>query len=352
MDHRDVLVKALAGEGYPVTLISDSISWWKANSGGPHSGKALDRIQRIWQQLAGTNEPGYMRYALDLIDRNRINTVVAYWGTLPLPDILGLKRARPSVRFVLHLLCHPLGLTFGRIAMQNMIFRNAVRGLDGIIYSSSAMQEYVETKILGRRRVPGLLYKPCWTSDYLAADGLEELHENPNIIYLGRMDWRHAQPCDDVRALLTGLMEEGINVHFSMSNDGGIEHPHARPFEPLSLKEIPAFGSQFDASLVAYNMGAVPCADRFDNTVPDRLITSVCLGVPIAVPSEGFAASKEYLEQLDAVIVYESAADLAAQLRNRIRIRELRAKAQRNISKYTAEQKIPELLGFLSALPS
>jgi hypothetical protein len=347
IDHRDVLGKAMAGQGYPLTLIPDSMTWGNDVSAQARPGGALGRLQRIRQQFAGTRDRGYLDHALQLIDSNAINTVIAYWGTLPLPDMIGLKRARPSLRFVLHLLCHPLGLTRGRIALQDLIFRNAIDSVDAMLYSSTAMQRYVEHKVLGGRRIPGLLYKPCWTSDYLADDPPMEPRERPNVVFLGRMDWKHAQPSDNVRQLLTELMDQGIDVHFSRSRDGSIAHPNAIPFEPLPLMQVPTFASQFDASLVAYNMAAAPCPYRFENTVPDRLITSVCAGIPIAVPAKGFSGSKEYLEELGAVIVYESAADLAEKLRDRETMRQLRAMARRNNSLYTAERRIPELLRFL-----
>lgn len=347
MDHRDVLEKALASAEIGLTVIPDYATWLREGSRAGPSGGLGSRVSRMLSQFGGTSDRDYVSDAAGRIDRAGIGTVIAYWGTIPLPDIIALKRARPAVRFFLNVLCHPLGLTPGRIRLQNMLMRNAVSALDGFIVSSSAMRQYVQNDILRGRELPILLLPPCWTRDYLASESAPAAKPKPNIVFLGRMDRKHGQPSDDVYDFLLALMQEGVDVHFGRSRDGDIEHPHAFPFTPIPLAEVAGFASRFDASLVVYNMGAVKQRDRFENTVPDRLIASVSIGIPIALPREGFSGCKEYLRDLGAVMLYDSPADLARQLQDRQRMSELRSTAQANFRRYTAESHLPALLGFL-----
>jgi hypothetical protein len=130
-----------------------------------------------------------------------------------------------------------------------------------------------------------------------------------------------------MRPLLRALLEAGVEVHHGYSAETADSHPLRKAFAPRPLKELIATMSSFDASLIAYNTDVCKRAERFELTVPDRLISSVAAGVPIAIPATGYAASKSYLRDYPAVFEFKSAADLAAQLADRERVAQARARA-------------------------
>jgi hypothetical protein len=349
IDHRNALVDSFAAIGVSVISVLDSGSW-RQTQRDVESGGAFQRVTRIADQFRGTRDSAYLSYATKLLDEHAIDTVVAYWGTLPLPDLVALKKLRPRTHFVLNVLCHPLGLTYTRVALQNLIFSNAVSCIDGLVLSSTAMKEYVQAKVVRGRQLPMLVQPPCWTSNLFATHPAARAVERPNMVFLGRMDWKRAQPSDNVNAFLLEVMDQGIDVHFGRSRDGGLDHRHAKPFDPVPLAIMTGFAAQFDASLIVYNMAAVDRTDRFENTVPDRLISSVCLGIPIAIPEQGFSACKEYLQEYGGFFLYDSPSNLAEQLRDTDRMDGLRSAAQANFRKYSAEAHAPKLLEFLSSL--
>ncbi len=105
-----------------------------------------------------------------------------------------------------------------------------------------------------------------------------------------------------------------------------------------------------DASLIAYNAAACRRTERLELTVPDRLLTSVAAGVPIAIPSIGYSGSKQYLAEYPAVIEFDSVPDLKRQLEDRERIKSLHEAAWQARKLYTAEAQGELLARFLLSL--
>ncbi|MDA0590614.1 MAG: hypothetical protein O2820_21610 [Planctomycetota bacterium] len=94
------------------------------------------KFSRLRDQLWGTSDPDSLQSVLSVIDETQSKIVIGYWGTLPLPDLLAIKKARPNVKVVLLLLCYPLALTKGGILRQDFYLRRAARFLDGIVFPS------------------------------------------------------------------------------------------------------------------------------------------------------------------------------------------------------------------------
>jgi hypothetical protein len=104
----------------------------------------------------------------------------------------------------------------------------------------------------------------------------------------------------------------------------------------------------YDASLIAYNTAAAKCDERFRFTVFDRLLTSVTAGVPIAIPKQGYPASKSYLREGGyPMIEFDSPRDLHEALSDRARVNELRDQAWAARQNYAAERHGPALRNFL-----
>jgi hypothetical protein len=70
------------------------------------------------------------------------------------------------------------------------------------------------------------------------------------------MDWRRGQPSDDVSADLHRLMSLGIDVYHHADNQSSNASEHSHTFPYMSLPEAIKFSTQFDVSLIMYNLGA------------------------------------------------------------------------------------------------
>jgi hypothetical protein len=348
-DHGTSLELVFRRAGIPLLQIRDSLSWPHASHPETDFGWTA-RVSRLRAQIFGTDDEQYLEYALRLIDEAGITCVLAFWGTRPLPDIRALKRRRPHLRFALTVLCHPLGLSRGKVFLQNLMFNHTVRDLDGLVVSSTVLDRYLKEKLPNSRGIPTLVHSPCWADEYSRHVPLEAAAERPNVIFIGRMDWRAGQSTDNVTGLLRDLMRNGIDVHFSNTPESKIQDEHACPFDALGMKELADFAARFDASLILYDLASAQTTDRFEVTIPDRLITSVAAGIPIALPSETYAACREYLKAYGAVLEFRSMEHLAEQLRDRKRINELRRLAWERSRLYRAEQHLPALLTFLRQL--
>ena len=137
---------------------------------------------------------------------------------------------------------------------------------------------------------------------------------------------------------MQSILQSGIELHHVYSPETDDGHPRRRLFQPLSLSGLIEFMGSFDASLIAYNTDACARDDRFRLTVPDRLVTSVAGGVPIAVPRQGYDAVKSYLRDYPAVIEFDSAGGLAETLGDRQLVSRLRNSAWAARQSYVAKQ--------------
>jgi hypothetical protein len=351
IDHCRNLELLWKSRGLGLVTIADSLSW-PGSAGSSRDklasrGKLASRIARLRAQVQGTRDEDYLAYALGAIDEHKVRCVLAYWGTGPLADIKALKQRRPEVKFILNVLCHPLGLTRFAVWVQNRILGSAMGSLDGLIASSSVMEAYLREKIPSAGEAPILVLPPYWVAAQGPDIELPPMMPQPNILFIGRMDWKRGQPSDNVTAKLRELMRRGVEVHFNRSAESQIAEPNACPFEVVHFNQLSNFACRFDASLIAYNLDAVRVMDRFDNTVPDRLITSLSARLPIALPAAGFSACKEYLRDYGAVLEYSSMADLAEQLHDREHMRSLRKLAHARGAHFHAEMTFDTLRRFL-----
>jgi hypothetical protein len=344
IEHRDSLRAMLGRSESEVAWVGDVTTFCKEKKrSGP------SRFQRLRDQLSGTHDPEYLRYMTDTIDRAQSKLVIAFWGTTPLPDVVALKKQRPKVKIVFMVLCHPLAAERMGVARQNFFMRRAARYLDGIIYPSQEMREYFDDRVL-RRELPATVIPPCWPASFQAGTRAAAVADYPNLIYTGRTDFNGwgAQTTDDTRPLMKALLDAGIEIHHGSTPESEDGHPRRKTFKVVSLKGLIEMIGGYDASLIAYNTAAAKCDERFRFTVFDRLLTSVTAGVPIAIPKQGYAASKSYLREGGyPMIEFESPRDLHEALSDRARVNELRDQAWAVRQNYAAERHGPALQKYL-----
>jgi hypothetical protein len=308
-----------------------------------------NRLDRSFDLVVGTRDRAYLDHLLSEIDASGTSIVVAYWGTLPLADVMALRRARPSIRIVAVMLCYPLSLEPWGILRQVAMLRRAASRLDGILCPTEDMAAYIDGRVCRGRGPPCGIVAPCWPAGFQPASRAPDAGGHPNLVYVGRTDLSGVtvHKADDLRPLMLEILEAGIELHHVYSAETSDGHPGRKTFSPRTIDLLIAMMSAFDASLIAYNLAACRRTDRFDLTVPDRLLSSVAAGVPVAVPRHGYAASKHYLRNYDAVIEFENPADLKAKLSDRGAVRELREKAWAARHRYTAEAQGADLAAFL-----
>lgn len=346
IEHRDSLREMLEGRVHRIAWIPDSQSFQRTRN--TPRGKASRLLDQLW----GTRDRDYLKAALQTIDESESRFIIAYWGTAPLPDLVAIKKARPQLKIVLMLLCYPLALTTLGIYRQNLYIRRAAPYLDGIMYPSEEMAEYFRTRVLGRRAVPSVVIPPCWPADYQATARPQPIQERPNILYVGRTDLGRStiHVADDIRPLMRAILDSGIVLYHGYSPETDDGHPNRQPFRAVPLPDLVKSMAAYDASLMVYNTEACARDDRFALTVPDRLITSVAGGVPVAIPARGYAASKSYLKDYPAVIAFDSSAELQSVLADRARVADLRNAAWDARRNYTARRQGPALCAFLNGL--
>lgn len=349
IDHRRSLEAMLGAQVKSLSWMPDSLSL--------SQGKALSllgRVRRAVDQLTYTRDQNFVGPACQDLDEGGADVVVAYWGTNPLSDIVALKRKRPAVKVVLMVLCYPLALNEAGVSRQHWMMRRAARWLDGILYANPQMAQFFESQVFraGETVPKYTILSPCWPASYQPAQRPDAAADRPNIIFAGRTDLSHhtVHAADDLRPLMREILDAGIELHHGRSPETTDGHPLRKPFDPLGQSQLIARMAAHDASLIAYNTDVCQRAERFDLTVPDRLITSVAAGVPIAVPSKGYTGPKSYLKRYPAVFEFDSPAHLMQQLQDRVRVQEARDAAWEARALYTAEMQGAGLASFLSSL--
>lgn len=346
IDHRRSLEAMLTGH-FPLNWVRDSNSALRS-AGGGWPRRMRHRIERV----IGTRHPDYMGYVQQALQANKSQIVVAYWGTEPLADLIGLRRMRPDVKLVLMVLCYPVALDSASIKRQNWMMRRAARVLDGILFPNVAMRDHFIENGLLAAGVPQLILPPCWPASFQAAGVQPDGLDRPNVVFIGRTDLSSStvHAADDLRPMMRELLDAGIQLHHGRSRETDDGHPLRRPFDPVSQDQLIERMACHDASLIAYNLAACGCDARFELTVPDRLISSVAAGVPLALPSRGYTGSQQYLAGHEALVRFDDPSHLLRLLSDRGRVRAMREAAWASRPRFAAEHHGAMLRSFLAAL--
>lgn len=348
IDHKHSLFSMLQTGGYACDWIPDSHS---RLNGRPLT--RLEKLERAWDQLTFTRNKLFVKQANEAITSHQSKALIAYWGTTPLSDIIAIKRQHPNIKAILMVLCYPVSITDLSIAKQNWMMRHASPWIDAVMVPTAEMGQHFRDQVLKEQdREKVVVIPPGWPASFQPTVQQAQISDQPNLVFVGRTDLSHhtVHAADDLRPLMNDLLDAGIELHHARSNETTDGHPLRKPFVPLKQTDLVAWMSAFDASLIAYNTSACSRPDRFDLTVPDRLLSSVAAGVPIAIPKQGYSGSRSYLRKYPAVFEFESTQHLFKMLSDRARVADARAAAWEYRRYFCAEAFSPQLSSLLKSL--
>jgi hypothetical protein len=298
-------------------------------------------------QLTGIASREYKRSLYSFLVKNHVSCVMAYWGTNVFADIITIRKLLPNIRIVLNVLCHPMGQTSARIRLQNIFFRISIRRIDGLIYSSNTMKIYFEKNIMRGRPKPSLIMPPYWSRD-LCCNKLLFNDRRPNIFFPGRMDWWNGDASDNMEKIIGEIANSGVHVYYSNKDSRSRNSEYRHPFHPVPLEEMKELGGRFDAGLIAYNLQQCKDDTRFRVTIPDRLMAAIAMGLPIAIPKNGYDACKELLANWPGILQFDTISDLSNQLSDVEHINELKRACIKKCSEFHAENHFESLVSFLA----
>ena len=346
VEHREALLLSLGTFCERVEWLPDFDTFL----GG--QGRVRSRPQRFVDLTYGIRDRQYLELLDAKVRAVRPAVMVAYWGTVPLSEIFTWRARYQGIRIALVLLCYPLGLRSAEIVRQNFALRRAARAVDAIVCPTVEMADYLRTQVL-RPPLPLLAsIAPCWPREFLANERSPAFTSVPNVLFAGRTDFssKTIQPADDVREEMMQVMDAGIELFHARSRAELSPHRRRHVFDPLTVRDLIARMSAHDASLMMYSLKACARTDRFELTVPDRLISSVAAGVPIAIERNGYSASKSYLARYGSAIEYDDWHDLYRQLTDRGRVHALQEEAWERKEWYTAEARGPDYRALVQAI--
>lgn len=304
-------------------------------------------VRALYYKLCGVQDKEYRQRLGEYYREHEVNCILAYWGTNPVADAISIKKYRPETTIILNILCHPIGLTSLRIRLQNLMLQRSLKYFDGLVYPSDVMRQYFAEYLPASVEMPSLVLPPLLPGFSGSGEKIVQCGHTPNILFLGRMDWWDGQATDNVSQYIEALMASGIHVYHSDKTGQLPRHDYRHTFHPMTVHDLRLFASQFDASLVIYNLAACKRDDRFRNTIPDRLIASVAFGIPVAIPRRGYDACREFLKDYGAVIEFDTPEELKTVLSNREKIRRLKDLAGVNSRKYALENHAGRLFRFI-----
>ena len=301
-------------------------------------------------KIFGVIDFGCRSSLVKFVASNNPDVVLCYWGNNIFPEIITIKKYRPSVKVILNVVCHPMGLDPFTIFIQNMYFKLASVYCDGLIFPSNEMLGYFMKRSLINKRCRAIVIPPLLSEDYFPGKFLPDNSLVPNVVFLGRMEPGGGQPVDDVHGQLMEFLAAGIHVFHGGLEEESLPHPFRHLFRPMEIAGLKDYATQFDAGLVIYNLAAAKDDTRFRLTIFDRLVASVSLGIPIAIPDEGYDACKSFLKSYGAVINFKDASDLKEKLNDRDNIAFLKKKARERCSFYRAETRLDELKEYIQGI--
>jgi hypothetical protein len=289
-----------------------------------------------------------LRRWLDALD---VDVAFSHWGTVALPAVACLKRARPSLPVVHEFLSYPTDW-FGAAEKVNGFYRSLIEGLAGRIYCSDAMRAYftqrfepgVSLETVRRSRYPRRAFPREWCPRPRATD-------RPRVVCLATHDYyRRPGDVNDVLPRLRRIADAGIEVHALRPPGDAESRARLRWFDRMDPTDgaLATFATQFDACLVTYNLDD-PRLDRtqFQTSMPERFLYALVLGIPLVLPTGDLLSCETLVLKNEIGLTFRTEGELADRLRDTDLMERLRQNAQVFSRVQALEDDLPDLLEFL-----
>jgi hypothetical protein len=297
--------------------------------------------------LYGRRRRAIRAHVASLVAAREPDAVLALWGMNAYPEAATLlEHAERAFVVAYDWNCYPLGDEVAGTRGANAIDRWIAERADVRIHASARALGHMQSRM---RLDHGI--------DVVFPDGFSELARprareprwsdetgEPHVIHHGT--WiAHPDGPEDARPFLRPFADAGIHVHYpgdNASGSGARLHPYRAYGHRETLRgEFLAFSSRADAALILY--APRRRFARFRNLLPTRFLSGVASGLPAALPAGLLPACEDFVHEHGNGFTFRDPAELAARLRDRRRLAELRVNAEALASRFSLEARLPIL---------
>lgn len=309
------------------------------------------RIARILARVGVPLDPARQVRLRRWIDALDVDVAFSHWGTVALPAISCVRQVRPSLPVVHEFLCYPTDW-FGAAERVNAFYRSLIEDLAGRIYCSERMRAYFAERFkpgnsletVRRSRYPRRAFPRERLPRLPAGDG-------PSVVCLATYDYlRRSGDVNDILPRLRGIADAGVNVYALRPPGDAESHARLHWFDRMDPTDgaLATFATQFDACLVAYNLGDLRLdRTQFQNSLPERFLYALVLGIPIVLPAGELLTCETVVLENEIGLTFHNEEDLAEKLRDTHAMDRIREKARAFSEAQTLEDNMPTLLEFL-----
>lgn len=380
-------VAALAGTRYQLTVADVSVLNFERQGCYP-----FDKIERTFELDVTHTDPVYLQskagritnHLVDwlrsygLLSENKAisaailaairevkpDVVVTFYGPIAIHYARIVKRTAPAVPVVVILNLIPSTLITARSRIVKFIrhclgnefadFRNWLRKMDGIVFASEEMRDFVTGNFTGLTAVT-LVLPDFLPRSFYGADNQSETARgtgHPSIIFLGAPE-RYGGTLDSPDEQFVEIARAGIQVYSGRLTGEALRHPFCHEYARFTNEEVftgklATFARAHDAGLITYNVRTRH--ERFRSTFPTRFFTALAAGIPMAIRGGVFDACEKFVEKHQNGFVFSSVGELADVLGNKDRMTEFRRRAAELTMHLHAEAQAEELESFLDAV--
>lgn len=256
----------------------------------------------------------------NVLRERKIDVILSYWGSGVFPEIRMIEKSFDVP--IVHIFdSYPVSRFSFEVKLENLYCGKAIEKLEGRIHSTTQMLEYMKKNFdlsygsdlvfmqwLGRRLLPKERLKKLSGGDH-----------QPHIVFIGNPS---LEGINDVASQINQLTQNGIHVHLCRTNRRiDAKQGFVHTFEYKSRLELmngtfSSFLTQFDASIILYDIKNYWSKDRYKNSTPSRFLYSLITGLPIILPQGMFTGCEQIVSQNGIGFSYKSYEELKKKINN------------------------------------